>query len=78
MVEQRPFKAFVEGSSPSQPTFSNLMKQAYMIILLFTLAAADALVVKTSDMIQLKYLFLLLFTAATGLGVKMAYEYRGK
>jgi hypothetical protein len=54
------------------------MKQAYMIILLFTLAAADALVVKTSDMIQLKYLFLLLFTAATGLGVKMAYEYRGK
>ena len=73
MVEQRPFKAFVEGSSPSQPTSSFNMKMLEFGILM-VISWVDILVIKFSEITCVKIIFAALLMAAASVLTQKAEE----
>ena len=73
MVEQRPFKAFVEGSSPSQPTTLKSMKMFEFLSLIFV-AGFDILVIKFSELTSVKIIFAILLTVVAKLLTQKAEE----
>ena len=74
MVEQRPFKAFVEGSSPSQPTTLKSMKMFEFLTLIFV-AGFDILVIKFSELTSVKIIFAILLTVVAKLLTQKAEEF---
>ena len=73
MVEQRPFKAFVEGSSPSQPTTLKSMKMFEFLSLIF-IAWIDVLVIKFSEEQSVKIIFATLLMAVASVLTQKAEE----